>query len=72
MINNFKVDYLVEMAKGPMALEVNGSYHYTLTNKLKGRDIVRNLIINQSVPLRIIHHQDYLLSRGHRNKMAYI
>ena len=60
------------MPKGRIALEMNGSYHYTLANKLKGRDIIRNLIVNQCIPLRIVHHQDYLLSKGHRNKMAYI
>lgn len=55
-----------------MAVEVNGNYHYTLTGKLQGRDILRNVIVNSCLPLKIIHHQDFLLSKGYRNKLAYI
>jgi hypothetical protein len=53
-------------------LEVNGSYHYTLSGRIKGREVLRNVIVNECLPLRIIHHQDYLLSKGYRNKLAYI
>ena len=37
LVNSYKVDYVVETSKGQVALEMNGNYHYTLNNKLKGR-----------------------------------
>lgn len=75
-VNGFVVDFVVEKeVEGvvkQIGVEVNGSYHYTLNGKLKGREVLRNLIVNQGLPLRIIHHQDFLLSKGYRNKLAYI
>jgi hypothetical protein len=51
---------------------VNGNHHYTITEKMKGREVLRNLIVNEYAPLRILHNRDFLISKGHRNKLAYI
>ena len=75
-VNGQLVDMLVHKKEGrkeqTYLLEVNGSYHYTLGGKLKGREVVRGAIVSQYAPLRIVHHVDYMKSKGHRNKMAYL
>lgn len=53
-------------------LEVNGNYHYTIGEKLKGDNVMRNLIVNEYAPLRMLHVRDLMASKGNRNKMAYI
>jgi Icc-related predicted phosphoesterase len=73
-INEYFVDYLVRggSLKREYILEVNGNNHYTIGEKLKGGNVLRNLIVNEYAPLRILHIHDLVASKGNRNKMAYI
>lgn len=49
-----------------------GNYHYTACNKLKGFDILRALLINQSFPVRFVHQMNFNSAKGIRNKMIYL
>ena len=49
-VNDFFVDYIIYNKDGPQekpyVIEVYGNYHYTLSGQLKGKEIIRNLIVN--------------------------
>ena len=68
------MDYLVRggSLNREYILEANGNNHYTISEKLKGENVLRNLIVNEYAPLRILHIRDLMASKGNRNKMAYI
>ena len=54
-----------------------GSYHYTSTGKLKGRDLRKLILLGSKYRtklyiVKILHFDDYNKSKGHRNKMELI
>lgn len=54
-----------------------GSYHYTSTGKLKGRDLRKLILLSSKYRIKqynvkILHFDDYNKSKGHRNKLELI
>lgn len=54
-----------------------GSYHYTSTGKLKGRDLRKLILLSskyrtKQYNVKILHFDDYNKSKGHRNKLELI
>ena len=54
-----------------------GSYHYTSTGRLKGRDLRKLILLGSKYQtkqyhVKILHFDDYNKSKGHRNKMELI
>ena len=81
-IIGFTVDFLVttnpgsqQIAEGRMdkcILEVMGSHHYTVEDRLFGRDIFRVLALNKLFPVGIIHAHDLNPLKGVQKRMEYI
>lgn len=81
-IIGFTVDFLVtinsgkhEIAQGRLdkcILEVMGSHHYTVEDRLFGRDIFRVLTLNKLFPVGIIHADDLNPLKGVQKRMEYI
>jgi hypothetical protein len=61
----------------PTVLEVMGSHHYTINGKFRSKDIKKLIVLGsiyrkQKYNVKIVHHNDFNKSKGHRNKMEYI
>lgn len=54
-----------------------GSYHYTINDKLRSKDISRFILLGSKYrqikySIRLVHHHDYNRTQGHRNKQALL
>jgi hypothetical protein len=54
-----------------------GSHHYTKNGNFRSKDLKKFIVLcskyrKQKYNVRIVHHNDYNLSKGNRNKMEYI
>lgn len=61
----------------PTVFEVMGSHHYTINGNFRSKDIKKLIVLGsiyrkQKYNVKIVHHNDFNKSRGHRNKMEYI
>lgn len=68
IINGIAVDFMV---KGKI-IEVFGSTHYTVDERIKGYDIVRALILQQWKDVRLIHAGDLNNMKGVGNRINFI
>ena len=87
LIDGYMVDFVIYGIKSntnnsinlnhPTILEVMGSYHYTINGKFRSKDIKKMIVLGsmyrkQKYNVKIVHHNDFNKSKGHRNKMGYI